>query len=84
MVAPIRDLRNILFQTSALISGAHNMALVFGDCEMTDISGVANVIFPDVDCCNKMRGCSLSSSTKNSRSSLPSSDKSTEEYMARM
>ena len=84
MVVPIRDLRNILFQTSALTSDAHNIASVFGDCEMTDVSGVANVIFPDVDCCNKVRGHLLSSSMRNSRSSSLSSDKSTEKYVVRI
>ena len=84
MVVPIRDLRNILFQTSALTSGAHNIASVFGDCEMTDVSSIANVIFPDVDCCNKVRGHLLSSSMRNSRSSSLSSDKSTEKYVVRI
>jgi len=60
------------------------MASVFGNCEMTDVSGIANVIFPDTDCYNKVRGCLLLSSMRNSRSSSLSSDKSTEKYVARM
>ena len=60
------------------------MALVFGDCEMTDASDIANVIFPNNDCCNKVRGHLLLSSTKNSRSSSLSSDKSTEKYAVRI
>jgi len=55
MVAPIRDLRNIVFQTSALISSVQQIALGIDDCEMTDIQDIANVIFSGDDC-NKVRG----------------------------
>ena len=83
MVVLIRDLRNILFQISAFIFGAQNMALDFGDCEMTDIHDVSNIISPSDDY-NKMRGHTVLFSSNHSRSSLLSSDVSAEEYAVRM
>ena len=79
MVVPIRDIRNILFYSSAFTTSASNMTSVF-NIDMADNSIVNNIIYNNSNKKDKMRGCSSVSSIHSSRSLLVFSDKSTEEY----
>ena len=83
MVVPIRDIENILFHSSAFTTSASNMALVF-NIDMANDSVVSNIIYNDSDKKDEVRGCSSASSMHSSRSSLIFSDKSTEEYVAKV
>lgn len=51
---------------------------------MADDSVIANIIYNNSDKKDEVRGCSSTSSTPSSRSLLSSSDKSTEEYVAKV
>jgi len=84
MGAPIRDTRNILFQTSASIIMASKMASEFNDIDMIDDPIVNPIIFNNGDENNKVRSQSIVHSVPSSRSSLSSSDKSIQEYVARV
>lgn len=84
MGAPIRDTRNILFQTSASTIMASNMASGFDDIDMIDDPIVNPIIFNNGDENNRVRGRSIAHSAPSSRSSSSSSDKSVEEYVARV
>ena len=61
MVAPIRDIGNILFQSSAFHTSASNMALVF-DIDMANDSVVGNIIFNNSNKNDEVRDHSLASS----------------------
>ena len=83
MGAPIRDTRNILFHSLALTTSISNIASGF-NINMADDSVIANIIYNNSDKKDEVRGCSSTSSTPSSRSLLSSSDKSTEEYVAKV
>ena len=83
MVAPIRDIGNTSFHSSAFTTSASNMALVF-DIDMADDSVIGNIIYNDSDKKDEVRGHSSASSMPSSRSSSSFSDKSTEEYAAKV
>ena len=83
MVAPIRDIGNILFHSSAFTTSTSNMASVF-DIDKADDSVIGNIIYNDSNKKDKVRGCSSISSMHSSRSLLVFSDKSTEEYVMKV
>ena len=61
MVMPIRDIGNILFQSSAFHTSASNMASVF-NIDIADNSVISNIIFNNSNKNNKVRGRFLASS----------------------
>jgi len=63
---------------------ASNMASGFNDIDMIDNPVVNPIIFNNGDENNKVRGRSIAHSAYSSRSLLSSSDKSVEEYVARV
>jgi len=59
------------------------MALGF-DINIADDSVITNIIYNDSNKKDEVRGCSSASNMPSSRSLSSSSDKSTEEYMAKV
>jgi len=79
MVAPIRDIGNISFHSSAFTTSTSNMALVF-NIDMANDSVVSNIIYNNSDKKDKVRGHSSASSIHSSRFLLVFLDKRTKEY----
>jgi len=83
MIAPIREIGNILFHTSAFNTSTSNMASFF-DINMADNSIVGNIFFNNSNRKDEVRGHSTVSSTSSSRSLSSFSEKSIEEYSAKV
>ena len=79
MVAPIRDIGNIIFHSSAFHTSASNIASEL-DIDITDCTAVKNIIFNNSGEIDKVRGHSLTPSAHSSRSSSHVLDLSDEPY----
>lgn len=83
MVVSIRDIGNILFHTSAFNTSASNMASFF-NIDIADDSVIGNIFFNNSNRKDEVRGHSSVSSMPSSRSLSSFSEKSTEEYSAKV